>query len=43
VRDRFLALGAPPLMTAPEALAARAAEEMPRWQRLVAEAGIRVE
>ncbi len=43
VRDRFLALGAPPLMSAPEALAARAAEEMPRWQRVVAEAGIRVE
>ncbi len=43
VRDRFLALGAPPLMTAPEALAARAAEEMPRWQRVVAEAGIRIE
>jgi tripartite-type tricarboxylate transporter receptor subunit TctC len=43
VRDRFLALGAPPLMTAPEALAARAAEEMPRWQRVVAEAGIHIE
>jgi tripartite-type tricarboxylate transporter receptor subunit TctC len=43
VRERFLSLGAPPLMTPPEALAARAAEEMPRWQRVVAEAGIRVE
>ncbi|MBW8268822.1 Bug family tripartite tricarboxylate transporter substrate binding protein [Caldovatus aquaticus] len=43
VRDRFLALGAPPLMAPPETLAARAAEEVPRWQRVVAEAGIRVE
>jgi tripartite-type tricarboxylate transporter receptor subunit TctC len=43
VRDRFLALGAPPLMTAPHELAARAAEEMPRWQRVVAEAGIRID
>ncbi|MBX6372814.1 MAG: tripartite tricarboxylate transporter substrate binding protein [Acetobacteraceae bacterium] len=43
VRDRFLSLGAPPLMTPPDALAARAAEEMPRWQRLVAEAGIQTD
>jgi len=43
VRDTFLSLGAPPLLTAPDVLAARAAEEMPRWQRVVAEAGIHVE
>jgi tripartite-type tricarboxylate transporter receptor subunit TctC len=43
VRDRILGLGATPLFSPPADLAARLAEEVPLWQRLVAEAGIRAE
>jgi tripartite-type tricarboxylate transporter receptor subunit TctC len=43
VRDRILSLGATPVFSAPEALAARLAEEVPLWQRVVAEAGIRAD
>jgi tripartite-type tricarboxylate transporter receptor subunit TctC len=43
VRDRIAGLGATPLFSAPEALAARLAEDVPLWQRVVAEAGIRAD
>ncbi|MBR0645550.1 Bug family tripartite tricarboxylate transporter substrate binding protein [Plastoroseomonas hellenica] len=43
VQARFAAAGTEPLLTGPEVLAARLAEEVPKWQRVVAEAGIRVE
>ena len=43
VRERILGLGATPLFTLPADLAARLAEEVPLWQRVVAEAGIRAE
>jgi tripartite-type tricarboxylate transporter receptor subunit TctC len=43
VRDRLEGLGATPLLTPPEGLAARLAEDVPLWQRVVAEAGIRPE
>jgi tripartite-type tricarboxylate transporter receptor subunit TctC len=43
LRERFAAAGTEPLLTGPQALTARLAEDVPLWQRLVAEAGIRVE
>lgn len=43
VQARFAAAGTEPLLTGPEALAARLAEDVPKWQRVVAAAGIRVE
>jgi tripartite-type tricarboxylate transporter receptor subunit TctC len=43
VRERILGLGATPLFSPPADLAARLAEEVPLWQRVVAEAGIRAE
>jgi tripartite-type tricarboxylate transporter receptor subunit TctC len=43
IRDRFLGLGGVPLFSLPEGLAARLAEDIPRWRRVVAEAGIRGE
>jgi len=42
-RTRFAALGAEPLMSAPDILAGRLAEDVPTWQRVAAEAGIRAE
>ena len=43
VSDRIASLGATPLFSPPEALAARLAEDVPLWQRVVAEAGIRAD
>ncbi|WP_158292074.1 Bug family tripartite tricarboxylate transporter substrate binding protein [Paracraurococcus ruber] len=43
VKARFAAAGTAPLLTGPEALAARLETEVPQWQRVVAEAGIRGE
>jgi tripartite-type tricarboxylate transporter receptor subunit TctC len=43
VQARFAAAGTEPLLTGPQALAARLAEDVPKWQRVVAAAGIRVE
>lgn len=42
-RARFATLGAEPLMSAPDILAARLAEDVPTWRRVAAEAGIRAE
>jgi tripartite-type tricarboxylate transporter receptor subunit TctC len=42
-RTRFARLGAEPLMSAPDVLAARLAEDVPTWQRVAAAAGIRPE
>lgn len=42
-RARFATLGAEPLMSAPDILAARLAEDVPTWRRVAAEAGIRPE
>lgn len=42
-RARFAMLGAEPLMSAPDILAARLAEDVPTWRRVAAEAGIRAE
>jgi tripartite-type tricarboxylate transporter receptor subunit TctC len=42
-RARFAALGAEPLMSSPDVLAARLAEDVPTWRRVAAEAGIRAE
>jgi tripartite-type tricarboxylate transporter receptor subunit TctC len=42
-RARFATLGAEPLMSSPEILAARLAEDVPTWRRVAAEAGIRAE
>ncbi|MBW8268821.1 Bug family tripartite tricarboxylate transporter substrate binding protein [Caldovatus aquaticus] len=43
IRERFHAVGTEPLFLGPEALAARLAEDVPKWRRVVAEAGIRAE
>jgi tripartite-type tricarboxylate transporter receptor subunit TctC len=43
VRERFHSVGTEPLFLGPDALAARLAEDVPRWRRVVAEAGIRAE
>ena len=40
---RFATLGAEPLMSSPDILAARLAEDVPTWRRVAAEAGIRAE
>lgn len=42
-RARFATLGAEPLMSAPDILAGRLAEDVPTWQRVAADAGIRAE
>ncbi len=42
-RARFATLGAEPLMSAPDVLAARLAEDVPTWRRVAAQAGIRAE
>ena len=42
-RARFATLGAEPLMSAPDILAARLAEDVPTWRRVAVEAGIRAE
>ncbi|MBR0648205.1 tripartite tricarboxylate transporter substrate binding protein [Roseomonas terrae] len=42
-RARFATLGAEPLMSTPDVLAARLAEDVPTWRRVAAEAGIRAE
>ncbi|MBW6401570.1 tripartite tricarboxylate transporter substrate binding protein [Roseomonas sp. HJA6] len=42
-RARFATLGAEPLMSAPDILAGRLAEDVPIWQRVAAQAGIRAE
>lgn len=42
-RTRFATLGAEPLMSTPDILAARLAEDVPTWQRVAAAAGIRPE
>ena len=42
-RARFATLGAEPLMSAPDILAGRLAEDVPTWQRVAAQAGIRAE
>jgi len=42
-RARFATLGAEPLMSAPDILAGRLAEDVPTWRRVAAEAGIRAE
>lgn len=43
VKARFAAAGTAPLLTGPEALARRLESDVPKWQRVVAEAGIRGE
>jgi tripartite-type tricarboxylate transporter receptor subunit TctC len=43
IRERFHSVGTEPLFLGPEALAARLAEDVPKWRRVVAEAGIRAE
>lgn len=43
VRARFTAAGTTPLLTGPEALARLLESDVPTWQRVVAEAGIRGE
>ncbi|MBR0672004.1 Bug family tripartite tricarboxylate transporter substrate binding protein [Neoroseomonas soli] len=42
-RARFATLGAEPLMSPPDILAGRLAEDVPTWRRVAAEAGIRAE
>lgn len=42
-RTRFARLGAEPLMSAPDILATRVAEDVPTWRRVAAAAGIRAE
>ncbi|WP_198369261.1 Bug family tripartite tricarboxylate transporter substrate binding protein [Roseomonas rosulenta] len=42
-RSRFATLGAEPMMSSPDILAARLAEDVPTWRRVAAEAGIRAE
>jgi tripartite-type tricarboxylate transporter receptor subunit TctC len=42
-RTRFASLGAEPLMSSPDILAARLAEDVPTWRRVAAAAGIRAE
>ncbi len=42
-RARFATLGAEPLMSTPDILAGRLAEDVPTWRRVAAEAGIRAE
>lgn len=43
IRERFHSVGTEPLFLGPEALTARLAEDVPKWRRVVAEAGIRSE
>ncbi|MFC7541217.1 Bug family tripartite tricarboxylate transporter substrate binding protein [Siccirubricoccus deserti] len=43
IRSRFAAAGTEPLLTGPEALTRLLESDVPKWQRVVAEAGIRVE
>lgn len=43
LHDRIAGLGATPLLSGPEALMARLAADVPLWQRVVAEAGLRPE
>jgi tripartite-type tricarboxylate transporter receptor subunit TctC len=43
IRSRFAAAGTEPLLTGPEALMRLLESDVPKWQRVVAEAGIRVE
>jgi tripartite-type tricarboxylate transporter receptor subunit TctC len=43
IRTRFAAAGTEPLLTGPEALVRLLETDVPKWQRVVAEAGIRVE
>ena len=43
IRGRFAAAGTVPLLTGPAELAALLEADVPQWQRVVAEAGIRVE
>jgi tripartite-type tricarboxylate transporter receptor subunit TctC len=43
IRDRFHSVGTEPLFLGPEALTARLTEDVPKWRRVVAEAGIRSE
>lgn len=43
IRARFAAAGTVPLLTGPAELAALLEADVPQWQRVVAEAGIRVE
>jgi tripartite-type tricarboxylate transporter receptor subunit TctC len=43
IRARFAAAGTAPLLTGPRELAALLEQDVPKWQRVVAEAGIRVE
>ena len=43
VKARFAAAGTVPLLTGPAELAARLEQDVPLWQRVVAQAGIRVE
>jgi tripartite-type tricarboxylate transporter receptor subunit TctC len=43
IRTRFAAAGTAPLLTGPAALAALLETDVPKWQRVVAEAGIRGE
>jgi len=41
IRARFAAAGTAPLLTGPEALSALLESDVPKWQRVVSEAGIR--
>jgi tripartite-type tricarboxylate transporter receptor subunit TctC len=43
LRTRFAAAGTTPLLTGPDALVRLLETDVPKWQRVVAEAGIRVE
>ncbi|MBX6372815.1 MAG: tripartite tricarboxylate transporter substrate binding protein [Acetobacteraceae bacterium] len=43
IRERFHSVGTEPLFLGPEALTARLTEDVPKWRRVVAEAGIRSE
>ncbi|MBX6743271.1 MAG: tripartite tricarboxylate transporter substrate binding protein [Acetobacteraceae bacterium] len=43
IRSRFAAVSAEPLLTGPRELAALLDQDVPKWQRVVAEAGIHVE
>jgi tripartite-type tricarboxylate transporter receptor subunit TctC len=43
IRSRFATAGTEPLLTGPEALMRLLESDVPKWQRVVAEAGIRVE
>ncbi|MBX9700101.1 MAG: hypothetical protein K2X74_11740 [Acetobacteraceae bacterium] len=43
IRARFAAAGTEPLLTGPAELAALLETDVPQWQRVITEAGIRVE